>query len=76
MKLSEKELELTWSAITNDVSGKPVSEGTVRYNIYRGTHANFAPDQPINPEPLDATSYKDTNFEFGKAYYYFIRAHF
>jgi hypothetical protein len=32
--------------------------------------------EPINTEPIDGTSYKDTNFEFGKAYYYFIRAHF
>ena len=61
VKLAEKELEITWNAVTTDVAGKPVPEGTVRYNIYRGTHANFAPEQPINTEPLDATSYKDTS---------------
>jgi hypothetical protein len=76
VKLAEKEMEITWNAVTTDVAGKPVTEGTVRYNIYRGTHANFAPEEPINTEPLDATTYRDTTFEFGKAYYYFIRAHY
>ena len=75
-KLSEKQIELDWTAVITDINGKPVPQGSVRYNIYRGTTANFAPEQPLNTEELDALTYTDTNFEYGKAYYYFIRAHF
>jgi len=74
-KLAEKEIQLDWTAVTTDIAGKPVPEGTVRYNIYRGTTANFAPEQPLNSDPLDVITYKDTAFEYGKSYYYFIRAH-
>jgi hypothetical protein len=75
-KLSEKQIQLDWTAVTTDINGKPVPQGSVRYNIYRGTTANFAPEQPLNTEELDAVTYTDTNFEYGKSYYYFIRAHF
>ena len=75
-KLSEKQIQLDWTAVTADINGKSVPQESVRYNIYRGTTANFAPEQPLNSEELDAVTYTDTNFEYGKSYYYYIRAHF
>jgi hypothetical protein len=75
-KLSEKQIQLDWTPVETDINGKPVLQGSVRYNIYRGPTANFAPEQPLNSDELDAVTYTDTNFEYGKSYYYFIRAHF
>ena len=74
--LSEKGIKLTWSAPKQDVAGKPLQEGAITYNIYRGTSANFAPDQPLNgTQTLSANVYNDTTFQFGQPYYYFVRAH-
>jgi hypothetical protein len=75
-KLSEKQIQLDWTAVTSDINGVSVPQESVRYNIYRGTTANFAPEQPLNSDELDAVTYTDTTFEYGKSYYYFIRAHF
>lgn len=74
-KLAEKQIELTWASVVEDIEGKNIPEGSVTYNIYRGNSANFAPDEPINPEPLTTTTYIDTTFQFGQSHYYFVRAH-
>jgi hypothetical protein len=67
-------LTLSWTAATEDLHGKPLPEGSVTYEIYRGTNADFAPQEALNPEPISATTYTDTSFQYGQAYYYFVRA--
>jgi len=74
--LSEKGIRLTWSAPKQDVTGKPLQESSITYNLYRGTNANFAPDPPLNGlQPLSTNGFTDTTFQFGQPYYYFVRAH-
>src|SRR5262245_6378264 len=34
--IDEQGVHLTWQPVTTDVSGKPLPEGTVTYNVYRG----------------------------------------
>lgn len=74
-KLAEKQIELTWAPVVEDIAGRNIPGGNVTYSIYRGNNANFAPDEPINPEALTTTSYTDTTFQFGQPHYYFVRAH-
>lgn len=73
-KVSEKSIELSWAPVTADIAGQPLPAGSVSYNIYRGSNANFAPLQPINPSPLTTPAYLDSTFQFGRPYYYFVRA--
>jgi hypothetical protein len=72
--VGEKRISLTWSPVAQDTAGKPLDSSAVAYNIYRGTSANFAPIQPVNPSPLTTTTFDDTTFEYGQSYYYFVRA--
>ena len=73
--IDEQGVHLTWQAVTTDVSGKPLPEGTVTYNVYRGKDANFVPLEPLNSETITEPSYKDPSPENGQANYYFVRAH-
>lgn len=73
-KLTEKAIVFSWAPVTKDIAGKPLPEGSVSYNVYRGSHANFAPTQPLNPVAMPTPSFSDTAFQFGRPYYYFVRA--
>ena len=74
-RASEKKITLQWAPVTQDISGKPLASGTVAYDIYRGSSANFAPITPITQTTLSTITYDDTTFQFGKPYYYFVRAY-
>jgi hypothetical protein len=73
-RLQESTIELTWNNVTEDVNGKPIPQENIRYNIYRGTSANWSAEEPLNTEPLTTNSYIDSSFQFGNPYYYFVRA--
>ncbi len=73
--IDEQGIHLIWKTADTDILGKPIPEGSATYNIYRGTNANFAPIEPLNPEPVEETTYTDTTTQNGQAYYYFVRAH-
>jgi hypothetical protein len=72
--ITEKTILLTWEPVKTDIAGKPLADGTVSYNVYRGTHANFAPLQPLNPLALTTPTFSDTSFQSARPYYYFVRA--
>lgn len=73
--IDEQGIHLIWQPVTADIFGRPLPEYSVKYNIYRGTDANFAPIEPMNTEPITETTYTDTTTQNGQAYYYFVRAH-
>lgn len=69
----EEGVHLTWTASDKDIAGNAITV-PVNYNIYRGKTADFPPVHPINQSGLTTTTYTDTSYEKGQAYYYFIRA--
>jgi hypothetical protein len=73
--IDEQGIHLTWQPVTSDIFGRPFREGSINYNIYRGTNANFAPLEAINTDSIAETTYTDTTAQNGQAYYYFVRAH-
>jgi hypothetical protein len=73
--IDEQGVHLTWKPVDTDIFGRPLPEGTVTYNVYRGKDANFVPLEPINTESILEPSYKDPSPEKGQANYYFVRAH-
>lgn len=65
-------IRLEWSAPEQNVDGtKPAS--LLGYNIYRSTSMRETAVL-LNKAPLGGTSFEDPNFEFGKEYFYFVRA--
>jgi len=57
---------LSWSASgTSGVSG---------YYIYRGTTSGGESSSPLNPTPINSTTYTDTNVMAGSTYYYVVTA--
>lgn len=72
--ISEKKIDMKWSAVTRDSAGNELPPENVVYFVYRGGSANFAPVQPLNSQPLSETQYSDSTFRFGQTYYYFVRA--
>lgn len=68
------DINLTWTPVTQDIAGNTLYEGSVGYLIFRGSDANFAPEQPLTPDPVTTTTYTDTSFQYGQPYYYFVRA--
>lgn len=69
---SQDAIRLKWQASqTNiDASTPPSMLG---YNIYRST-SEKEPAKLLNKTPVTATAFDDEFFEFGKDYYYFVRA--
>jgi hypothetical protein len=59
---------------------KPPSENTdgskppriAGYNIYRTEVAGMLPSAPLNPAPIQAAEFQDTDFHFNATYYYQI----
>ncbi|HVF47603.1 MAG TPA: fibronectin type III domain-containing protein, partial [Pyrinomonadaceae bacterium] len=65
-------VKLKWSPSTTNVDGTtPVS--ILGYNVYR-SESDKTPAKPLNQAPVTQTNYDDPFFEFGKEYYYFVRA--
>ncbi len=69
---SQEAVRLTWQPSQSNIDGsKPVS--LMGYNIYRST-SEKEPGKLLNRAPVTAASFDDEFFEFGKDYYYFVRA--
>ena len=69
---SQDAIHLKWQAPRTNVDGStPVS--LLGYNIYRST-SEKEPGKLLNKTPVTAAALDDEFFEFGKEYYYFVRA--
>jgi hypothetical protein len=69
---SQDAVLLSWQAPTVNIDQtQPVS--IIGYNIYRST-SEKEPAKLLNKTPFTGTSYSDEFFDFGKDYYYFVRA--
>jgi hypothetical protein len=70
--LSQDAVSLKWRAPDKNIDGtSPVS--LLGYNIYRST-SEKEPGKLLNTSPLTDAAYSDEFFEFGKEYFYFVRA--
>lgn len=71
-QLSQGAVKLKWNAPTTNIDGtQPVS--ILGYNIYRSRSENEA-GRLLNKTPIAGTEFEDEFFDFGKEYYYFVRA--
>lgn len=69
---SQDAIALKWQAPASNIDGSsPVS--IIGYNIYRST-SDKEPAKLLNKTPVSATAFSDEFFEFGKDYFYFVRA--
>ncbi len=69
---SQDAVTLKWQSPTANIDGTtPLS--ILGYNIYRST-SEKVPGTRLNKTPVTSTTYADEFFEFGKDYYYFVRA--
>lgn len=65
-------IKLKWQAPTTNVDGSsPVS--LLGYYVFR-SNSEKEMGKPLNKTPVTGTTYSDEFFEFGKEYYYFVRA--
>ena len=69
---SQDAIRLKWRPPQTNVDGStPVS--LLGYNVYRSA-SEKAPGKLLNKTPITTTGFDDEFFEFGKDYYYFVRA--
>jgi hypothetical protein len=71
-KLSQDAVSLTWLPSTENVD-KTTPPNILGYYVYRSTSEN-EPGKLLTNSPITVTAYNDEFFEFGKQYYYFVRA--
>lgn len=64
---------LAWDAVTTRADGSAPG-GFVGYNVYRRTETGRYEGAPLNPEPLRATSYRDTSAVNDTTYRYVVRS--
>lgn len=69
---SQDAIKLRWTAPAANIDGSSPAS-VLGYNIYRST-SEKEPGKLLNRSPLTAANYDDEFFEFGKDYYYFVRA--
>ena len=70
--VSQDAITLSWSAPTQNVDGT-TPPNIAGYNIYRSPLAN-QPGTLLNKTAITTTTFEDEAFEFGKEYFYFVRA--
>jgi hypothetical protein len=73
-KLNPTDLQLTWSAVTVDIYGKPTTIAT--YEVYRGTTPTFIPGPGNKIGQTSLTTFTDpgANSAALPAYHYLVRA--
>lgn len=69
---SQDAIKLKWLAPTANIDGSTPAS-LLGYNIYRST-SEKEPGKLLNKSPVTVANYDDEFFEFGKDYYYFVRA--
>jgi hypothetical protein len=64
-------IRLKWRPPSENIDGSrpPRIAG---YNIYKTEVAGKFPSVPLNPAPIQATEFQDTDFNFGTTYYYSV----
>ncbi len=60
-------IRLSWQSTSAEPETEPV------YNIYRRRPAETPAERPLNPEPIAATEYLDSEVETGQTYVYTVR---
>lgn len=70
--LSQTTVSLKWSEPTGNIDGTTPAS-ILGYNIYRSP-SEKEPARQLNQSPVTKSEFADENFEFGKKYYYFVRA--
>lgn len=71
-EVSQNAIALKWMPPTANIDGtSPVS--ILGYNIYRTT-SEEEPGKLLNKTPVATASFNDEFFDFGKEYFYFVRA--
>ena len=70
--VSQDAITLSWTAPSQNVDST-TPPNIVGYNVYRSVSANQV-GTLLNKTPINATTYTDEAFEFGKEYFYFVRA--
>ncbi len=69
---SQEAIRLNWLPPSANIDiSSPVS--LLGYNVYRSTSPN-EPGKLLNRSPVTAAAFDDEFFDFGKEYYYFVRA--
>lgn len=69
---SQDAIRLKWVPSQSNIDGSTPTS-LVGYNVYRST-SQKEPGKLLNRTPVTASSFDDEFFEFGKDYYYFVRA--
>jgi hypothetical protein len=69
---SQDAIKLKWQPPTANIDGSTPAS-MLGYVVYRST-SDREPAKPLNPTPITATEFADEFFEFGKDYFYFVRA--
>jgi fibronectin type 3 domain-containing protein len=64
---------LSWSAPEANVDGTQPAT-IVGYNLYRRNAKKANIGEPLNAEPITATTFADTKFQYGADYIYVVRA--
>ena len=70
--LSQEEVKLAWQRPTSNVDGTTPAN-IIGFNVYRSESEN-TPAKLLNTSPITGEEYSDRFFEFGKEYFYFVRA--
>ncbi|PYS86303.1 MAG: hypothetical protein DMF62_16330 [Acidobacteria bacterium] len=70
--VSQEAVTLNWTAPTQNVDAS-TPPNIVGYNVYRSPSAREA-GKLLNTSPVTSTNFADQTFEFGKEYFYFVRA--
>jgi len=67
-------VELSWQPPGDDIHLRRVDPTTLGYNVYRALAGEPFPPQPLNPAPLAAPTYSDTNLPWDRRLQYEVRA--
>ena len=71
-ELSQEAVKLTWQRPAANVDGSTPAN-VIGFNIYR-SESEEVPAKLLNRSPVNDDDYDDRFFEFGKEYFYFVRA--
>ena len=71
-ELSQDAVRLAWQRPTSNVDGTTPAN-IIGFNVYR-SESEKVPAKLLNAAPVNDEEYEDRFFEFGKEYFYFVRA--
>lgn len=70
--VTQDAIELAWTAPAANADG--TTPANLRgFNVYR-SDSKAKPGEPLNKAPITESEFADKTFEFGKEYFYFVRA--